>query len=688
MNQNDLARSIRERYIPLPGIEKGYSSVMLVGTTGAGKTTLLRHLIGSDPNRDRFPSTSTAKTTIAEIEIVTAPGPFKAVVTFAAHDEVLGNVQECIEAACEAVVRGGDDPSIASALLEHSEQRFRMSYLLGSWEQAPRVTDEDDDEDYEDHHSESTLELHLNTEELVGAPEIEHNNARLRRYVHTIRALAIKARQGAAVQVGDYDDQKQSDRPEWFADFFQPELRRHDEYANLVSDILREIERRFELVAAGSFDGTDDLRLELPDCWSYESSDRDDFLKQVRWFSSNHHEQFGRLLTPLVNGVRVQGPLYPSRDKLRTNDLRLVLLDGEGLGHSAKDVSSISTKITDRFRDVDLILLVDNAAQPMQAAPLRLLQDAGTSGHGDKLAVVFTHFDQVSGDNLRRRSDKLNHVKASLTGAMTGLSGRVSPRISETLTARLSKHAFYLGALNRPALQLRNADTEALRELMDLMRSSGRLPESINLLPTYNFDRFDDLALNDATGEFKLLWEGRLGLREHAEADREHWARIKALCRRIGIFRTNEYNQLKPVADLMSELQTMVSAWLEEPESWTRPATAVEENAVIDRIRSAAFRRIRDFAEDEVVETRRDDWERAYEFRGTGSTKQRAHLMVDRILEPAAPTVRSRSRRAEAADDFRDRIRTIVREAVDEVAISREEETHLLEDGSSNLPFE
>ena len=47
----------------------------------------------------------------------------------------------------------------------------------------------------------------------------------------------------------------------------------------------------------------------------------------------------------------------------------------------------------------------------MQAAPLRLLQDAGTSGHGDKLAVAFTHFDQVEGDdNLNRRVDKRNHV--------------------------------------------------------------------------------------------------------------------------------------------------------------------------------------------------------------------------------------------------------------------------------------
>ena len=62
--------SLREESIPLPDEEEGYSRVLFVGTTGAGKTSLLRQLIDSDPDRDRFPSTAPAKTTIADIEVV------------------------------------------------------------------------------------------------------------------------------------------------------------------------------------------------------------------------------------------------------------------------------------------------------------------------------------------------------------------------------------------------------------------------------------------------------------------------------------------------------------------------------------------------------------------------------------------------------------------------------------------
>ena len=78
------SKSLRDKAIPLPTPDDGYARVLLVGVTGAGKTTLLRHLIGSDHRRDRFPSTSTAKTTTADIEIIMKAGPFRAAITF--HD--------------------------------------------------------------------------------------------------------------------------------------------------------------------------------------------------------------------------------------------------------------------------------------------------------------------------------------------------------------------------------------------------------------------------------------------------------------------------------------------------------------------------------------------------------------------------------------------------------------------------
>jgi hypothetical protein len=58
---------------------------------------------------------------------------------------------------------------------------------------------------------------------------------------------------------------------------------------------------------------------------------------------------------------------------------------------------------------VAAVLLVDNAAQPMQPAPVAALKGIAVSGNASKLHVIFTHFDQVKGDNLPGFSNRDHH---------------------------------------------------------------------------------------------------------------------------------------------------------------------------------------------------------------------------------------------------------------------------------------
>ena len=176
---------------------------------------------------------------------------------------------------------------------------------------------------------------------------------------------------------------------------------------------MESIKERFARIAEGAFEYE---ATGWPSLWYYEERDRTAFLRQVRWFTGNHSQQFGRLLTPLVDGIRVRGPFQPTATKLQDSDRRLVLVDGEGLGHSTREATSISTKVTDRFQEADMILLIDNAQSPMQAAPLELLRSVGTGGHGHKLGVVFTHFDQVRetiSAATRKRSTTSTHQSAT-----------------------------------------------------------------------------------------------------------------------------------------------------------------------------------------------------------------------------------------------------------------------------------
>src|SRR6201994_3581787 len=129
----------------------------MLGTTGAGKTTLVRQLLGTDPETERFPSTSTAKTTVADTELIFHADPvFRAVVTFVGRDEVIDYLTECVSEAALAILRHASEQEQRRRLLDHPNQRFRFSYILGRATSAV-TDDEDEDEEAGDEESASGL---------------------------------------------------------------------------------------------------------------------------------------------------------------------------------------------------------------------------------------------------------------------------------------------------------------------------------------------------------------------------------------------------------------------------------------------------------------------------------------------------------------------------------------------------
>ena len=73
---------------------------------------------------------------------------------------------------------------------------------------------------------------------------------------------------------------------------------------------MDEIEKRFDLLPPSAVTKN---RQGWPLAWKGEWSveKRGEFLTSILRFSSNYAPLFGRLLTPLVNGVRVAGPFSP-----------------------------------------------------------------------------------------------------------------------------------------------------------------------------------------------------------------------------------------------------------------------------------------------------------------------------------------------------------------------------------------
>lgn len=650
-----VAEASADDAIPLPTAEDGYRRVLLVGTTGAGKTSLLRHLIGSDPKVDRFPSTSTSRTTIADIEVVTAPGPYQAAVTFFSEWSTRTSIHECVAEACLTAWQQKDDAKVAEALLYHQDQRFRLSYILGDWVDAADCDEED--WTYEEDGNDGADE----EPDYGERPAPEDIQRRLREYVVRVKALAKRVAEPLREAAdGDYASLSGEDL-EIAQELFQEDCESSREFDDIVNDIIDDVLRRFDRVKAGTL--TRD-RGDWPVVWTFDTQDRETFIEQIRWFSNNHAAYFGSLLTPLVSAIRVKGPFYP---RFSGQQPKLVLIDGQGLGHTPDSSSAVTRHITQRFGDVDVILLVDNAQQPMQAAPLSVVRVLGAYGYDEKLAIAFTHFDSVVGDNLRTPRDKRLHVLGSVTNGLNGLRATLSNATVNAIERTLDSRCFMLAFLDKPIdasksgkitselvglvdfLDGRTAAVEEEEEFVEPEPTAAPAPplpaladapaNVVPLRPTPVYDMANlQAAVQAATREFHKRWNARLGLEFLPGESKQHWTRMKALNRRVALqLGDYEYDTLKPLAEIVERLMESIGKSLELAVEWS-PATPSEAHAErsMARIKQELAASLDDMMKTRMILTPIKEWVSAYNLSGRGSTFDRARR-IKGVYDTAAP---------------------------------------------------
>jgi len=654
------AWAARESVIPLPDASEGYARLLMVGTTGAGKTTIVRQLLGTDPDTERFPSTSAAKTTICDIEIVLAAGEFSGVVAFMPKDRVRQYIADCVSSAASRHIQRAGRSEVTRRFLEHTDQQFRLSYVLGTAttplaREGGDLTDEDAD-----------APPAAQDESLITSEERTAINTRVDELIDRVETLAESIAGEVEQRIGSKVADLTTKDMDAFEELVEEELAKEEEmlasqeFHSLVDEILDDVEARFDFLSPETLErGRDGW----PRIWKWNSSNRAAFIREVNRFSSNYAPNFGRLLTPLVEGIRVVGPFGPAWRFPKTP--KIVIMDGRGIGHTADSTSSVSTSITRRFEIADAILLADNAAQPMQAAPCAVLRSLAASGHESKLLMCFTHFDEVKGDNLLDQSAKKSHVLSSVDNAINAV-GKVLGRDAEhSLRRLLPARAVFLANIQKMLPEEKSRFTTAeLRRLVALVETSITKPEPIALKPIYDVANLV-LAIQRATQEFHDAWRGVLGMGTRSGVSSEHWTRVKALTRRLGLLNEDEYDTLRPVADLIRVLQTCIAQYLATPMAWVGGESDGEDNEerirAVDAIKKQVFTRLHDLSNRRVLVERKSGWSEAYEHRGAGSTRVRARELVS-LYESAAPVPNEMP--ARDANEFLFEIRELVGESI------------------------
>jgi hypothetical protein len=657
-------RSVRDELLPLPARDTGCRHILLIGTTGAGKTTVLRQLIGTDPEEERFPTTATGRCTIADTEVVLAEGDYSAAITFFSLDEITQHLEDCVLQAVLAAYKGEDRSEVRRALLRHTDERFRFNYVLGDGAGSSPGTSSAASSVLAATSFGSTA-----TKVAPGMPELgelsmEESNEVIERLVDRVHGLAAAASAEIENELSPNSDEDLRALADLIEEGLEERLRDDDVVHELMDALVDEMRRRFDLI--GDIGELRKNKQGWPMSWTWSTPDRKFFIRQLRRFTSNSKLGFGRLLTPLVDGVRVSGPFRP---KWHEGPMpRLVFLDTEGLGHTVESAASISTKFTRMISKVDAVALVDSAEQPMLAAPATLLRAMARTGHGAKLHICFTHFDAVSGDNLPTPADRALHVVNSCDGVLAKIGADLGLFAERPLRARVRDAAFFLADCQR--MFDRDKDELSIlefRRLLDALERSGKHPTLAETRPIYDRTNLV-IAVRDAVEGFHEHWDVILGRASSPKDQKAHWATIKALSRRFAVMNQDEYRKLQPVANLQAWLQDQAWLMIQSPIEWTAGEPSNDEKqALYDELASRLSGRMLDLAHERLFAQRNQQWIEAYLQSGRGSTVDRARIIAEKIYADAAPVPQSVP--APHQNEFLHQVIEIVRNAADQLSV-------------------
>lgn len=642
------ARQLRDQLLPLPAQADGYARVLFMGVPGAGKTTLVRQLIGTHPETERFPSTSVNRTTTFPAEIALRDGSYRAVVTFMPEHETRFEIEESLSAAVIEAV-DGNVKQVARAFLEKSDMRFRLKYLLGDFLHA----DEPEADPYDDKESDKST----GADDAAGISPVEHAKlqATLKDYMSRIVAMAAMLKTTLEAEQGDLSSMSSEDRSAAL-DLIEEQAVESDDFVELVSDILDELRTKFDHVVVGHFEKT---TTGWPKAWHIETAanKRETFLSAVRYFSGISYQSWGKLLTPLVSGMRVIGPFKPIWAE---QSARLVLIDTEGLGHKANATADLPEQVLPLLHEADVVLLVDSAKNGMtNFAAGKALEGVVNTGHTRKLAVVFTHMDAVKGENLKGQA-KFDHVFSGLRNVVENqLAKNVSAEAARYLLEHLATSTFYVGRIDD--LDPKPAKPELNKLLSHLAAAQPPVFEPV-AFPKYSADNLV-LAIQEAARDFRQQWQGMLNIAAHPQFRPVSWQSQKALTRRYAEGWDDGF-WLRPTSNLVAALSSAISRFLETPIDWNGNPTPEQKRETIDRIKTAVTRQLPKLSARRLREQPQPIWHEAYSLRGTGSTRER-RMRIEGIYERWVPIPDARGDRV--VFEFLNEVKEVVMSAVGEI---------------------
>lgn len=656
---SEESEAIRESIIEIPKDEE-YSVAMFIGGTGAGKTSDIRVILGLDDNENSFPAVSPTRTTTCNSEYIFSPNSSdesECVVTFLNKNQVISLLQESINNGIKRLVlekntndlnneKGANDlnhvkKKIAADFMSHQENRFRLNYILGQYFETNEKL-EKRIKAYEKQNLESDfIDLRLSSYKIDG-----------------ILDNIMKIYEKTKMLITNSEDEE-VEKIEQIANCEENQI--------IIDTIFEHIIETINLIGK-RYDKIGEFKMvrDWPVYWYGKSSELKELLDVLEYIGGNSSRLFGRLLTPLVDGIRLKSPFKPSCGNVEVIP-KLVIIDSEGAGHSGKKITSLPLSITNKFNSVDAIVIVDKADDAMKGISQVILNEVSSRGSQEKIIMLYNRFENIEGDNLFDDEEKKDFIFDIQNNSIKQMKEdfQLSEETINLLIKRLEKNTFFLEKVNE-LIKSEETNNEFQSVIEKIILLSENKKHKIKDIPEYEMDRVI-LTNMKAKEMFDNQWDSYLGIKVSSSFSRQHWSRIKALSNRFANWPGYlGYDNLTPASDMSSYIMTQIGEFLHSPKYWKYDNNINGEDRVkvISLVQQKVSIQINELIQQRIKIDQYEQWVNAFSYRYEGSTLKRRDD-IKRIFDDVMPNVTlSYSMKSE---EFIKKIKDIIKNSIKEL---------------------
>ena len=581
MSNFDCLQEKLSHLIPMPN---NLPIIYLLGDTGAGKTCIVRQLLGT--TKEKFPSVRRVRTTVAPTEfIITTEPEFKAAFVLKSEEEVSRYVTETLEQALmEADKVLSEDEGrtdVMEALGDSPDQRFKLRCFL----------------------NEAAREKLTNR-------IVDDLAPRVRLWVET--NFPAETDRSTAIELATECD----------------DIRAHIE--KLHAEIMDAIRDQVAAVCS------EPSSTSLPEASLFSSNSRGEFLQKLKNVLSVDEGS----ISPVIEKARIRGPLKSS---LLPENTEIVVIDGEGIGHDAKESRVLSARHLDYFNISDTIILVEDSETPFTRGGKGALSTVAKNGYLPNLYVAFSRLDKVHTEKEGREFQR-REVDKSLRNVLRALKDEGVQIPKTELECR------YFADMDQ--MEPDDASKTELQSLVASIIEKHAQVKSQFVAPSFDFELLES-HLSDATRGLRRDWDDYI----QGEVDPAPWQTQKAFTNRMSLEK-DEYSYLKPVAGFHDHLITGINTFLLRPVDWADEITENHKGECLQLLTQVVSQRVLEYVRTALVTDRNPKWKSAANLRGTGSTPIRSRQILAIIRESAPePT-------GENAKQIKDSIKEIIENSI------------------------